>query len=43
MFKIQKVLHGFYNQFVKFQRILTYISKIFKTYFDKEIYYSFLT
>jgi hypothetical protein len=31
--KIQKALYGFYNQFVKFQRILAYISKNIKNYF----------
>jgi hypothetical protein len=42
MFKIQKVLHGFYNQFVKFQRILAYILKIFKTYFwQRNILFTF--
>ena len=31
-----KMLYGFYNKFVKFQRILTYISKILKIYFWQE-------
>jgi hypothetical protein len=34
--KIQKVLLGFYNQFVKLQRILAYFSNILKTYFWQE-------
>ena len=31
MFFLKKILNGFYNKFVKFQRILAYISKIYKT------------
>jgi hypothetical protein len=31
-------LHGFYNKFVKFQRILVYILKIQKIYFWQEKY-----
>jgi hypothetical protein len=27
---LKKILHGFYNKFVKFQRILAYISKLAK-------------
>jgi len=30
---LKKILHGFYNKFVKFQEILTYILKILKNYF----------
>ena len=40
--KIQKILHEFYNQFVKFQNILTYIWKILKTFFWIEIWCSLL-
>jgi hypothetical protein len=29
----KKLLHGFYNKFVKFQGILTYILKLLKNYF----------
>ena len=34
--KIQKVLLGFYNEFVKLQRTLAYFSNILKTYFWQE-------
>jgi hypothetical protein len=30
------MLHGFYNKFIKFQRILAYISKILKNYLWQE-------
>jgi hypothetical protein len=30
---LKNILHGFYNKFVKFQKILTYISKILKISF----------
>jgi hypothetical protein len=33
---VLKMLHGFYNKSVKFQRILVYISKILKNYFWQE-------
>jgi len=33
---LKKILHGFYNKFVKFQGILTYILKILKNYFWQE-------
>ena len=29
-FFIKKIMHGFYNKFVKFQRIVAYISEIQK-------------
>jgi hypothetical protein len=29
----KKILHGFYNKFVKFHRIVTYISKVLNIYF----------
>jgi len=33
---LKKILHRFHNKFVKFQRILAYISKILKIYFWQE-------
>jgi len=40
MFKKKRILHGFYNKFVKFQMILVYILKIL--IFLARKYYSLL-